>query len=124
MEDKSHVGLGHQVCPICGDKHDEVVLLDKRLRNTLTRDMTIGVSLCPKHESMSKEYVALVGVSNTGTSRKLNPEDAIRTGEVAHLRWEVADRMFSVPMDRKQPVVFVDSAVIAHLTDLKEGASA
>jgi hypothetical protein len=123
-EEKSHVGMGHEVCPICDTKHTESVLLNKYLRKTLTRDMVTGLSLCPEHKKMSGEYVALVGVSNApraGQSR-LNPEDAIRTGDLAHLKWEAADNIFNVKMDRKHPMVYVDTEVIEHLKKLQAQA--
>ena len=119
-EEKSHVGMGHEVCPICGTKHDEVVLLDKRLLNTLTRDMVTGMSLCTSCKDKTEEYLALVGVSNTSTGSKLKQEDAIRTGELVHIRRTVAARIFSIPLDNKLPMAFVDSEVINHLKKLQE----
>lgn len=120
QSDKSYVGMGHEVCRVCGAKHNEVVLLDKRLRNTLTRDMTTGMSLCPDCESKTEEYIALVGVSNTVSGRDtLKQEEAVRTGEIAHIRREVADRIFNVPLSRDLPMVFVDNEVINHLKKLE-----
>jgi uncharacterized protein (UPF0212 family) len=120
--EKSHVGMGHEVCPVCGTNHNEVVLLDRRLRKTLTSDITTGMSLCPECKSKSAEYLALVGVSNTGVSSKLNPQDAIRTGELVHIRRTVAKRIFNIPLDDKLPMAFVDSEVINHLKKLQAGS--
>jgi len=120
--EKSYVGMGHEVCPVCGNKHTESVLIDRRLKNTLTRDMTIGMSLCPECKSKSEEYLALVGVSNKGdgsAGSKLKQEDAIRTGELVHIRRTVADKLFNVPFDKKLPMVFVDSEVINHLKEMQ-----
>ncbi len=117
--EKSHVGMGHQICPVCGTKHDEVVLLDRMLKKTLTRDMTIGMSLCPECKSKSEEYLALVGVSNKGGGSKLKQEDAIRTGELVHIRRTVADKLFNTPLDKNLPMVFVDSEVINHLKEMQ-----
>lgn len=36
--ERSYVGMGYALCPVCGTKHDEVVLLDKRLRDSLPRE--------------------------------------------------------------------------------------
>ena len=114
--DKSYVGMGHKLCPICGTKHDEVVLLDKRLRETLTRDMMMGYELCPEHAAMSDEYVALVEV----TCDPNRYEDAEFTGRTAHVRWAVADDMFSVDMSRAHPFVFVEPEVMNQLVRIPQ----
>lgn len=47
---KSHVGLGYTICPICGKKNEaDCVLLDKRLMDTLDRENYMGHKLCPEH---------------------------------------------------------------------------
>jgi hypothetical protein len=47
--EKSHVGLGHDLCPVCGIEHNETILLDRRFRKTLDHDNFTGWSLCPEH---------------------------------------------------------------------------
>lgn len=117
--DKSYVGMGHLVCPVCHEKHGESVLLDKRLRNTLTRNTFLGYELCPNHLKMSEEYVALV--ETTGRPRR--DSNAQFTGQTAHLSWAVADQIFDVEMNRNYPFVFVEVGVIAKLQALTQGGS-
>lgn len=83
MSDKSHVGMGHKVCPVCGIKHDEVILLDKRLKETLSRDMHMGYALCPEHAEENKTYLFLIEIEND-----------MFTGRNARIKWEVAKQIF------------------------------
>lgn len=52
---KSYVGSGFSLCPVCGIKHDEVVLLDKRLSNSLERENFMGWAMCQEHERLRSE---------------------------------------------------------------------
>lgn len=117
MTDKSHVGMGYKMCPCCHERHDEVVLLDKRLRNRLERDNFMGWALCPKHDAMKDEYVALVEV--TGNP---NQGSARFTGGVAHVRWHVAEQLFRDHVKREHPWMFVEAGVIAKLQAMTEAA--
>lgn len=63
---KSHVGMGHDECPICGAKHNEAVLLNTHLRNTLNPTQTIGISECPECATkINDDYVALVAIDES-----------------------------------------------------------
>ena len=107
--EKSHVGMGHKLCPVCGTKHDEVVLLDRRLRKSLDRDVCMGFELCPEHAKMSGEYLSIVEAVG-------NPLDGgTLTGRSAHLRWHIAGRVFDVEMSRLHPFVFCEPGVIERL---------
>lgn len=112
MTEKSHVGMGYYVCPICYEKHDEVVLLDTRLKQTLERDNFMGFALCSKHDEMRKDYLALVVVANKQTGNSLKPEDANPTGEYAHIRREVVKQIFSMPVPDDQVMAYVDQDVL------------
>jgi hypothetical protein len=125
IEEKSYVGMGHEVCPVCGTNHTETVLLDRRLRNSLTKDMVTGLSLCEKCNSMTEEYLALVAVSNANSNRTtLRPEEANRTGEIVHIRRTVAAQMFNRELDKNLPMVFVDTEVINHIKKLQANQAA
>jgi hypothetical protein len=123
MTEKSHVGMGYSVCPICGKKHDEVVLLDKRLKASLEREQCVGISLCPEHEAMSKEFLALVEVRNggVGAGRHLKPQDADMTGQVAHVKRDVVSQIFNVTIPADMPMIYVEEGVIAALKAKTEG---
>lgn len=115
---KSHVGTGHSVCPICGIKHDEVLLLDKRLKDTLEPSNFMGFALCPEHAAMQEEYLALVECSNTGGAA-LKPQDAKRTGKICHVRRTAAARIFNVDLPKDLPLVFVEVGVISRLEEMQ-----
>jgi len=115
MTEKSYVGMGHSLCPVCGIKHDEVVLLDKRLMESLERTNFMGWSLCPEHEALRAEYIALVECSNTAkVGKTLTLGNSERTGQIAHVRRSVAKHIFKdLPDDL--PMVFVEVGVIEAL---------
>lgn len=116
MTSKSHVGMGYDICPICGTKHNECVLLDKHLKETLERENQMAVALCPEHAAMRKEYIALVEVFNAPPSGDtLKPHEAQRTGQVAHIKRVAAKQIFNVPMPDDLAFVYVEVGVIEQL---------
>lgn len=94
--EKSHVAIGVDICPICYVEHNETVLLDRRLKDSLPPKVRTGWALCPKHEAMKAEYVALVEVSNTNPR---TPDEAQPTGNYLHIRRHVAAEIFNVPLE-------------------------
>jgi len=117
-EEKSHVGMGHKLCPVCLKKHDEVVLLDQRLQKTLTRDTFMGYELCPEDAKKSGEYLAIVGL--TGHPQSNIPPNF--TGETVHVRWEVAERILTgMTISKAQPFVFAPQSVIDTLKGMVSG---
>lgn len=119
FEQKSHVGMGHSLCPICCKEHDEVVLVDTRLRQTLTKDMITGWAMCPEHKRLKDEgYVALVEVSNTNAPTL---ENAVRTGNLAHVRAEAWPHLFNVPVPERG-MCFVEPGAIQKLQKVTEDA--
>ena len=83
---KSHVGLGYKSCPICGVEHSEVVLLDTRMRDTLSHRQLIDIALCPEHAAKVEEYAALVAIDMTKSTQPYKPATVWRTGEYVHIR--------------------------------------
>ncbi len=112
MTDKSFVAVGVEICPICYAEHGETVLLNRRLQNTLPSKVRTGWSLCPKHEAMKAEYVALVEVSNTNPR---TPDDAVPTGNYLHVRRSVATQIFNVPLD-DIPFAYMEVGVLDALS--------
>ncbi len=49
---------------------------------------------------------------------RLKPEQAYRTGQVAHLKRELFATMFNVPIEENQACVFVEPGVIEQLQAL------
>lgn len=115
MLEKSHVGMGHNVCPICGAKHNEVVLLDTRLRPTLTTNEHLGYKLCPDCAGRTGEYIALVAATTMVKAETVKMEDARRTGEIAWVRRTVAARIFNIRMPDDLPFTFCDPEVVTIL---------
>ncbi|MBH8218325.1 MULTISPECIES: ATPase [Gammaproteobacteria] len=122
MNDKSHVSLEQHVCLVCGTRFDTgAVLLDRRLRASMERHTATGWGLCPKHQKLSDDgFVALVECdpqrsgSPAGGGR-VKPEQAYRTGRLAHLKREAFAQVFDVPIAADQPCVFVEPGVIEQL---------
>ncbi len=124
MDDQSYVSLEQRVCLVCGASFDTgSLLLDKRLRASMKRHTTTGWGLCPEHQKMSDDgFVALVEFdperSGAAATGRLKPEQAYRTGRLAHLRRAVFAQVFNVPIDDKQACVFVEPDVIDQLASM------
>jgi hypothetical protein len=119
MNTKSYVSVEQAMCPVCGTHHDTGVLLDCRLRNTLERTTVTHVALCPEHQKLYDDgYIALVEADSaksgiTPDMDRIKPEDAYRTGRVAHLKRRLYAEIFNVPLDDPNlPMVFVEPEVI------------
>ncbi len=110
--EKSHVGMGHKICPVCGEKHDEVVLLDRRFQKTLERDMFIGYELCPKHTAEAEEHDAVFLVETTSDKKSF-------TGGVARITKHVADEVFNIPLGTNK-FVFCETGVLEKLQNMVE----
>lgn len=110
--DKSHVAMGVHICPVCFKKHSDegVILLDKKLENTLDREVVMGYAVCNEHTKDG--YYTLVGINN---------ETNTTTGEVAWAKKEVV-----VGMQLEEPYktfveengfMFVSAGLIQQLND-------
>ncbi|MGJ7530539.1 ATPase [Variovorax sp. GB1P17] len=120
MNDKSHVSMEQHVCLICGVAFDTgAILLDKRLRASMERHTTTGWGLCAEHQKLADEgFVALVECDpqrSGSPSGRLKPEQAYRTGRLAHIKRHVFTQVFNVPIEASQPCVFVEPGVIEQL---------
>ena len=122
MNDKSHVSLEQHVCLVCGTAFDTgAILLDKRLRASMERHTATGWGLCPEHQKLADDgFVALVECDpqRSGTpsgSGLMKPDQAYRTGRLAHLKRDAFARVFNVPVAAEQPCVFVELGVIEQL---------
>jgi len=125
MNDKSHVSLEQHVCLVCGKAFDTgAVLLDKRLRASMEHHTKMGWGLCPEHQKLSDDgFVALVECdpqrsgSPMGAAR-MKPEQAYRTGRLAHVRRTVFTQVFNVSIKDEQACVFVEPGVIDQLQSM------
>lgn len=111
---KSHVGMGYAVCPVCGTRHDEVVLLDSRMKETLERENFTGFALCPEDKKLHDEgYIALVVAASVPEGVPFHEQfnAAKRTGEVIHIRYTVAAQIFNTDLSKLEMVwIDVDGA--------------
>lgn len=106
---KSHVGMGYHLCPVCGIKHDEVVLLDKHLRNTLEPESFVGLKMCAEHQQKYDEgYIALVEVTTVLTAN--------RTGRIGHVAKSAWTALFNCPVP-STPMAFVEPDVLDKLIE-------
>lgn len=122
MSEKSHVSIERHLCLVCGAEYDTgAILLDRRLRASLHRYTTTGLGLCPEHKRLFDEgFVALVEYDparsgQPSSADRLKPEQAYRTGRIAHLKRDSFARVFNVSIDAKSPLVFVQLGVIEKL---------
>lgn len=125
MNDKSHVSLEQHVCLVCGKAFDTgTILLDKRLRASMERHTKTGWGLCPEHQKLSDDgFVALVECDpqrsgSPAGSARMKPDQAYRTGRLAHVRRTVFAQVFNVSIDDKQTCVFVELGVIDQLQSM------
>ncbi|WP_443192955.1 ATPase [Pseudomonas aeruginosa] len=129
MNDKSHVSLEQHVCLVCGAAFDTgAILLDKRLRASMGRHTATGWGLCPEHQKLSDDgFVALVECdpqrSGSQAGGRMKPEQAYRTGRLAHLRRTVFAQVFNVPIADEQACVFVEPGVIEQLQSMTAPAA-
>lgn len=129
MPNKSYVTMEQQVCVVCGHPFDTgSLLLDRRMRDKFEQHTLTGWGLCEEHQKLKDEgYVAFVGVDEeksleAGNTARITPENAYRTGAMAHLRKSVYDQIIDVPCPEGM-VVFCPTETIELLQDLSQGAN-
>lgn len=120
MNDKSHVSLEQHVCIVCGTAFDTgAILLDKRLRASMEHHTKTGWGLCPEHQKLSDDgFVALIEIDPERSvlgSVGVRPEQAHRTGRLAHLKRNAFPKVFDVPIQDAQVCVFIEPGVIEQL---------
>jgi hypothetical protein len=122
MNEKSHVSLEQHLCLVCGLGFDTGgILFDRRLRQSMERHTVTGWGLCDAHRKLFEEgFVALIECDpeRSGVPADQNhmrPEQAWRTGRLAHLRREVFASVADIALAPDVPCVFVEPGVIERL---------
>lgn len=97
MNDKSHVAMGFEVCPVCGIKHNEAVVLDKKLKASLPSSVFLGYTLCDEHKKQLDEgYVFLIEVKDDPSDKtRIKMEEADRLGGIMAVRKEAFQQIFN-----------------------------
>lgn len=113
-DELSHVALGVTVCPVCDAQQDKDVVLDRRLKSTLPKRVFTGFELCERCTDMERDgYLALVEILPE-SPEPYKPETVKKTGRLAHIKREVASKLFSVQIP-DVPLIYVEQGVVAKL---------
>jgi hypothetical protein len=129
MVDKSFVSLEQRICLVCGVAFDTgALLLDKRLRQTLEHHTATGWGLCTEHQQRFDDgFVALVECdparSQASVGDVMEPGQAFRTGQVAHVKRALFHELFAVTIKDNVPIVYVELGIIAAIEKLMKPAS-
>lgn len=122
--DKSRVATEQKVCAVCARKYDiEAILLDKRLKKSLAQPTVSGTGICPEHAKLHEDgFIALVEIdpekSGNPHNNIVKQQDAYRTGNIAHIRRDVAQDYLGIPEEQvKGVMMFTEKAVLDMLRD-------
>lgn len=116
---KQYVGMGFNICPAHGNKHSEVVLLDKRLHKTLEPQNYLGLAFCPEcAQKLDEGYVILVGAIDPGAGKEIDVHNAERTGEIIYVSREAASALLNLSPEKAATLTmaFIAPEVVAHLS--------
>lgn len=94
--------------------------MDRRLRASMERHTKTRWGLCPEHQKLADDgFVALIEYDPQRSGERgdncVKPEQAYRTGRLAHLRRVLFTQAFNVPIEDKQVCMFVEPSVIEKL---------
>ncbi|WP_273828113.1 ATPase [Pseudomonas sp. SBT1-2] len=130
MTAKSYVSMEQHICVVCAQKFDTgSILLDKRLRSSMEYHTLTGWGLCPDHQRLFDDgFVALVECDPERSgeileSGRMKPDQAYRTGQLAHLKREAFAKVFNVPVAPELPCVFVEPGVIKMLQAMTQDSN-
>ena len=125
MSEKSHVSMERRVCLVCAAPYETgAILLDRRLQASLERQTTTGWGLCPEHRELHEDgFIALIECDptrsgNPAAGARVKPDEAYRTGAVAHMKREVFSQVFNLAVAPDVPAVYVELGLIARLQSM------
>ena len=109
---KSFIGMGCYKCPVCLEKHTEVVLIDERMREQFesTKTVVVGDMLCDLHKQQQKDgYVFLVEIVDA---------TKLRTGRIMSFSKSMFDVVFNQsPPNNKFSLGFITEEVYKKIED-------
>jgi hypothetical protein len=118
--EKSYVGTGAYICPVCAKRHSEEVLVNTKLKKTLEKDMSLGWQLCPEHkEQRTNGFVFLVGIDESKSKQTDSLNGIWRTGKVIAIKENVYNQIFNIPIDERK-IAFCDDETIDKLNSMVE----
>ncbi len=127
--EKSFVTMEQKVCGVCGHTYDSgALLLDQRMRKQFDMKTTTGMGLCDDcKKKKNAGYIALVvcdptksTIDNEGGQATAKFENAYRTGELIHMKKEVAQRMFTGIDVDAHPFIFIDIEAAQKIKRMEE----
>lgn len=125
MSEKSHVSMEGRVCLVCAETYETgAILLDRRLKASMERQTTTGWGLCPEHREMHENgFIALIECDpaksgDPAAGAMVKPEDAYRTGAVAHMKREVFSQVFNFAIAPDVPAIYVETGLISTLQSM------
>jgi hypothetical protein len=124
MPDKSYVTMEQHICEVCGKPYDTgALLLDTRLRDRFDMHTVTAIGgMCEEHKKLCDEgFIALVGIKNSGSGNRLQPEHAKRTGTIMHLKkssgaWGYLEEVFGIK-NPVEPVAFISEDLLLNIND-------
>ena len=113
----SPVAMIYHACPVCGNKHDEQILIHKRLRDLSKMDkQVVGYSKDPCKQCQEYMTMGLLIIEvDDATSTPNNP---YRTGKVYVIKREAGEQIFTEVFNQPYPeknCCFMTSEVTAKL---------
>ena len=99
---KSYIGIGVRTCPVCSKESEQVLLIDRRLQDSVEAMQHIGYALCKEHQKDFEEGKRfLIEVANEAHSL----EQANRTGRYMVLNQDSEVlKAFKVPVNAPIPL--------------------
>ena len=121
MTDKSFVTSEQHICIVCGTYFDTgTVLLNQHMSAVFDDKTATRYGLCPAHKKLHEDdYVAFVAVDPDrcpSVNHAIDPREAYRTGDIAHIKRDVAIQITDASRYQlKFPVIFIDDARMLEL---------
>ena len=121
MPDKPFVTVEQHICIVCGTYFDTgTVLLNQRMSAVFDDKTATRYGLCPAHKKLHEDdYVAFVAIDPDrcpSANRAIDPREAYRTGDIAHIKRDVAIQITDASRYQlKFPVIFIDDARMLEL---------
>lgn len=111
--DKSYVGMNN--CYFCGEPSE--ILIDRRMRNTLSRDMGVmNMNPCSKCKEYMQQGILLMSISDDTVDEDMQPPipNPYKTGGWCIVKDEAVQRMVSESMfkfaSRRRFIFITDEA--------------